>query len=72
MSRKKVISLRLTEQEHENLDRLAKLRGVTVSDVIRQMINKPPTHFPYIQESVTTGSVTAGSASVTTLVMSNA
>lgn len=42
MKRDKVISIRLNEVEYAHLARLAELRGVKVSDVVRSIINEPP------------------------------
>lgn len=58
MKKTRVVSLRLTEDEFDSLDKLAQLRGVNVSDVLRQLINTPPTtqYWPYPTTMTTTTS----------------
>lgn len=56
MKRTRVVSIRLTDDEYDKVAKLAELRGVRVSDVLRQIINTPPTlnYKSYYPNTVTT------------------
>lgn len=56
MKRTRIVSIRLTDDEYDKVSKLAELRGVRVSDVLRQIINTPPTlnYKHYYPNTVTT------------------